>query len=83
MLCLRMKRKTSVDINLSCWIEAEGDPKVAQTERGNITGMVQGQHVVTTDRKLERPQDFGQGVNAPLPPDAKKILKICLRNGAF
>jgi len=24
----------------------------------------------------ERPQDFGQGVNAPLPPEAKKILKI-------
>jgi len=24
----------------------------------------------------ERPQDFGLGVNAPLPPKAKKILKI-------
>jgi len=24
----------------------------------------------------ERPQDFGYGVNAPLPPEAKKILKI-------
>jgi len=23
------------------------------------------------------------GVNAPLPPEAKKILKILLRNGAF
>jgi len=24
----------------------------------------------------ERPQDFGWGVNAPLPHEAKKILKI-------
>ena len=24
----------------------------------------------------ERPQDFGKGVNAPLPPEAKQILKI-------
>ena len=24
----------------------------------------------------ERPQDFGYGVNAPLPPEAKKVLKI-------
>ena len=24
----------------------------------------------------ERSQDFGQAVNAPLPPEAKKILKI-------
>jgi len=31
----------------------------------------------------ERPQDFGYGVNAPMPPEAKKILKIWLRNGAF
>jgi len=23
-----------------------------------------------------RPQDFGYGGNAPLPPEAKKILKI-------
>ena len=30
-----------------------------------------------------RPQDFGSWVNAPLPPEAKKILKIGLRNGAF
>jgi len=27
-------------------------------------------------RFQERPQDFGQGVNAPLPHEAKKILKI-------
>jgi len=26
--------------------------------------------------KQQRPQDFGWGVNAPLPPEAKKILKI-------
>ena len=33
----------------------------------------------------ERPQDFGNGVNAPfpLPPESKKIMKIWLRNGAF
>jgi len=32
---------------------------------------------VTTElREQERPQDFGWGVNAPLPPEAKKILKI-------
>ena len=24
-----------------------------------------------------------RGVNAPLPPEAKKIMKILLRNGAF
>ena len=24
----------------------------------------------------KRLQDFGQGANAPLPPEAKKILKI-------
>ena len=34
-------------------------------------------------RNQERPQDFGYGVNAPLPPEAKKNLKIWLRNGAF
>jgi len=31
---------------------------------------VQGQH------DQERPQDFGWGVNAPLPPQAKKTLEI-------
>ena len=31
----------------------------------------------------EGPQDFGWGVNAPLPPEAKIILKCWLRNGAF
>jgi len=32
----------------------------------------------------ERPQDFGWGGgSAPLPSEAKKILKISLWNGAF
>jgi len=26
-------------------------------------------------REQERPQDFGYGVNAPLPPEVKKNLK--------
>jgi len=33
-------------------------------------------YLTTELREQERPQDFGWGVNAPLPPEAKKILKI-------
>ena len=40
------------------------------------------QREVGVSYRQERPRGFGQGVNAPLLPEAKKILSIRLRNGA-
>jgi len=47
------------------------------------SGVVETSTAALATNGVRRILVTGVNVNAPLPPEAKKILKIWLRNGAF
>ena len=59
------------------WLSSRGRQPPSSDSRPN-NNHAQYHHIVKNVSRI-----LVRGVNAPLPPEAKKILKIWLRNGAF